>query len=619
MRRSIATVSLSGTLEEKLRAAAAAGFDGVEIFESDLVSCPWSPEEVRALARELGLAIELYQPFRDFEAVPGEVFDRNLRRARRKLALMDRLGAGTMLVCSSCSPLAVDDDRLAAAQLRELAQLAAERGMRIAYEALAWGRHVADSLHAWRIVAAADHPDLGLCLDSFHILSRGADPAGIRAIPGEKVFFLQLADAPRLPMDVLQWSRHHRCFPGQGDLDVTSLVEHVLAGGYRGPLSLEVFNDVFRQTDPRRSAIDAMRSLLALEESLRDRPGHPRDVELCEPPAPAELAGYAFVEIAVDEASSTRAAALLRSLGFRRGARHRTKPVQLWLQADVRVLLNEGQVRLAGLPSGGAAVAALGLESADVARSVRRAQMLLAPVRPRVHGPGEAQLTEIEAPDGTAVFFCHTGGDDPESWVDDFRPLRSRSAAPGPALTRIDHVAMSQPFGYFDEAALFYRTVLGLRALDGQDLAGPDGLLRSRALGGAQGEVRIALDVPLMGGAAMHAPTLHHVAFACEDVFAAARSARALGAPILAIPANYYDDLTARYDLDAGLLATLREHGVLYDRDEVGGEFFHFYTEMVGRGLFFEVVQRSGGYGGLGAVNAPVRMAAQRERMERYS
>ena len=112
MRRSIATVSLSGTLEEKLRAAAAAGFDGVEIFESDLVSCPWSPEEVRALSLELGLTIELYQPFRDFEAVPGRAFDRNLRRARRKLALMDRLGAGTMLVCSSCSPLAVDDDRL---------------------------------------------------------------------------------------------------------------------------------------------------------------------------------------------------------------------------------------------------------------------------------------------------------------------------------------------------------------------------------------------------------------------------------------------------------------------------------------------------------------------------
>jgi 4-hydroxyphenylpyruvate dioxygenase len=615
MRRSIATVSLSGTLAEKLRAAAAAGFDGVEMFESDLVSCPLSPEEVRALARELGLGIDLYQPFRDFEAVPGDVFDRNLHRARHKLALMDRLGASTMLVCSNCSPLAIHDDGLAAAQLRELARVAAERGMRIAYEALAWGRHVRDFLHAWRIVAAADHPHLGLCLDSFHVLSRSADSAGIRAIPGEKVFFLQLADAPRLPMDVLQWSRHHRCFPGQGDLDVTTLVEHVLAAGYRGPLSLEVFNDLFRQTDPRRSAVDAMRSLLALEESLLRRAGHRRDVELCDPPTPAELAGYAFVEIAVDEASSTPAAALLRSLGLHRTARHRTKPVQLWRQGGVRVLLNADERRPAARPSGEAAVTALGIESADVARSVRRARVLLAPVRPRIHGPCEAELTEIEAPDGTAVFFCPTGGDDPGNWVGDFLPVRARREAPPAAFTRIDHVGLSQPFGYFDEAALFYRAALGLRALDGQELAGPDGLLRSRALGGSSGELRIALEVPLMGGAAAHSPALHHVAFACEDVFAAARTARALGAPVLAIPGNYYDDLAARFDLGSDLLATMREHGVLYDRDEVGGELFHFYTETVGSSLFFEVVQRVGGYGGLGAVNAPVRMAAQRKRM----
>ena len=37
--------------------------------------------------------------------------------------------------------------------------------MRIAYEALAWGRHVSEYDHAWRIVAAADHPALGVCLD----------------------------------------------------------------------------------------------------------------------------------------------------------------------------------------------------------------------------------------------------------------------------------------------------------------------------------------------------------------------------------------------------------------------------------------------------------------------
>src|SRR3954467_9966576 len=198
---------------------------------------------------------------------------------------MEDLGADTMLVCSNVSPHAIDDDALAAEQLRALADRAERRGMRIAYEALAWGRHVSEYDHAWRIVAAADHPALGTCVDSFHILSRGTSLDAIGAIPSEKLFFLQLADAPHLVMDVLQWSRHYRCFPGQGGFDLAAFVGHVLDAGYAGPLSLEVFNDVFRQADPERMAVDAMRSLLLLEEAAG----------ITALPTAAPLHGYAFI------------------------------------------------------------------------------------------------------------------------------------------------------------------------------------------------------------------------------------------------------------------------------------------------------------------------------------
>ena len=56
MRTSIATVSLSGTLEAKLQASAAAGFDGVELFEPDLIASTRTPEQVRELAAALGTA-----------------------------------------------------------------------------------------------------------------------------------------------------------------------------------------------------------------------------------------------------------------------------------------------------------------------------------------------------------------------------------------------------------------------------------------------------------------------------------------------------------------------------------------------------------------------------------
>src|SRR5205807_5253187 len=116
--------------------------------------------------------------------------------------------------------------------------------------------------------------------------------------------------------------------------------------------------------------------------------------------------------------------------------------------------------------------------------------------------------------------------------------LPDRAAAPAAGLMRIDHVELSQPFGHFEEAALFYRSVLGLWRLDQQELATPYGLQRASTLSDPDGVVRIALDVPLLGDAGQPREC-HHVALACDDVLATARSLRTLGAPLLAIPENY--------------------------------------------------------------------------------
>lgn len=585
MRRSIATVCLSGTLDDKIAAAAAAGFDGIEIFENDLVVSPWSPAEVRRRCADLGLTIDLYQPFRDFEAVPPDLLRANLARAGRKFDVMADLGADTMLVCSSVSEAAVDDDNLAAAQLRELADRAAARGMRIAYEALAWGRHVSTWDHSWRIVRRADHPALGLCLDSFHILSRSTPIDGIAGITPGKIFFLQLADAPRLRMDVLQWSRHHRLFPGQGSFDLAGFVGLVLRAGYTGPLSLEVFNDVFRQADPDRTAVDAMRSLVTLEDTA--------------PPAP-ELAGYAFTEFGVDGPAGTDLGKALRRLGFTHVGQHRSKPVQLWEQGGCRVVLNSAVVR----PQ--AALSAFAVSSADPAASAARAATLLAPALPREQGPREADLTAVAAPDGTSVFFASRG----DAWRADFLSTGD-SAGGGAGLLAVDHVGLTQPFDHFDEAGLFYRGVLGLDRLTTEEYAAPFGLMRSRAFADAGRRVRLALTVALLrrGGWAPAVAEPQHVAFTTDDIF---DTAARVGGPLLPAPDNYYADLGARFALSDPFVSSLSEHGILYDRDADGGELFQLYTPIHGGRVFFEVVQRRGGYDGFGDVNAPVRMAAHR-------
>ncbi|MET7651419.1 MULTISPECIES: TIM barrel protein [unclassified Streptomyces] len=607
MRTSIATVSLSGSLTEKLTAAARAGFDGVEIFENDLLASPLTPEEIRDRCADLGLGIDLYQPMRDMEAVPAEEFTRGLRRARHKFEVMNRLGADTVLVCSSVSPLAVDDDALAAAQLSELADLAQDFGIRVAYEALAWGRHVSTYDHAWRIVETAGHPALGTCLDSFHILSRSSGPKdleGIEDIPGEKIFFLQLADAPLLGMDVLQWSRHHRCFPGQGGFDVAGLVKHVLRTGYAGPLSLEVFNDVFRQAEAGPTAVDARRSLLLLQEEAGIRTL----------PAPAVPTGVAFAELVTHDAEPV--VPLLTGLGFARTARHRGKPVELWERGEARILVNTGPATLSrsrprsrgATPVDGTTLAAIGLESPDPAAAARRAEALLAPVLPRRRAAADAALDAVAAPDGTELFLCATNRPGLPDWRADFEDVPTPAAPARSDAFRIDHVALTQPWHHFDEAVLFHRGVLGLDAQESVDVADPYGLLRSRAVTNADGSVRL----PLTVGAAPGDDTAQarHIALGTEDVVAAARRFTEAGGRLLPIPANYHDDLAARFEFADGELETYRELGILYDRD-AHGVFRHCYTHTVGR-VFFELVQRDGGYQGYGAANAPVRLAAQR-------
>ncbi|MEV0897589.1 TIM barrel protein [Actinoplanes sp. NPDC049802] len=618
MRRSIATVCVSGTLDDKLTAAAAAGFDGIEMFENDLVVSPRSPAEIRRRCADLGLSIDLYQPFRDFEAVPGELLKANLERAERKFGVMAELGVDTVLVCSSVSPAAVDDDDLAAAQLALLADRAAGHGMRVAYEALAWGRHVSTWDHSWRIVEQADHPALGLCLDSFHVLSREVPPDGIAGITPGKIFFLQLADAPHLRMDVLQWSRHHRLFPGQGAFDLPRFVSLALAAGYGGPLSLEVFNDVFRQSDPARTAVDAIRSLTLLEDRLAalapsttaaptdrsatsvtptDRSGARRL------PSAPRLTGHAFTEFAVDGRSRPELRSALRGLGFAHTGQHRTKPVELWEQGACRIVLNSAVTQ-----PGPAAISAFAVTSENPPLSLARAEALSAPAHPNVREPGEAELAAITAPDGTNVFVTHPGDD----WRSDFLPTGT-APGPGAGLLTVDHLGLAQPFDHFDEAGLFYHSVLGLDHLATEEFAAPYGLMRSRAVADPDRNVRLALTVALLrrGDWAPGVADPQHVAFTTADLIA---TAGALTLPSLPVPANYYDDLAARFNLPADYVATLSRHGILYDRDPSGGELLHLYTPVLGGRVFFEIVERRHGYDRFGESNAPVRMAAQRHR-----
>jgi len=606
--KSIATVSLSGTLTEKLEAAASIGFDGVEIFEADLLAFDGSPADVRKICEGLGLAITIYQPFRDFEAMPPEYRVRNLDRAERKFDVMQALGTDLVLVCSNLHLAALDDDTRAAADLAEMAERAARRGLRVGYEALAWGRHVNRWRHAWRIVQRAAHPALGLIVDSFHTLAAGDDPKGIADVPGDKLFFVQLADAPRLSLDVLSWSRHFRNFPGQGELDVGGFLRAVLATGYTGPLSLEVFNDEFRAAAARLVARDALRSLLLVEAEAGG------GVAL---PAPPVLDGVEFIEFAVDDTARQELADFLATLGFRYAGRHRSKAVDLYRQGRINLVLNAEQDSAAAehFQLHGPSVCAMALRVDDVARTLERARLLLCPEWHERIGVGERSIPAVRAPDGMLIYLVQpeTGGRG--FWEDDFHLEPEAEERVG--LAGIDHIVLALQLGRMEAFILFWRAIFGLVPQPKLETPDPYGLVQSRALVSPNGSVRLALNASESRAtttgrfvSAYAGAGVHHIALATRDIMRTAEALENRLARLLPMSGNYYDDLSARWGLDDMMLAGLRRHGLLYDRDN-DGEFWHLYTDAFEDRFFFEAVQRRGGYAGFGAANAPVRAAAQ--------
>jgi 4-hydroxyphenylpyruvate dioxygenase len=606
----IATVSLSGALPEKLEAAAAVGFDGVEVFENDLLTFDGTPADVQGIAEGLGLALAIFQPFRDFEAMPAAQRARNLDRAERKFDVMHALGTDLVLVCSNVAEGALNDDARAAADLFEMAERAARRGLRVGYEALAWGRHVNDWAHAWKIVREADHPALGLIVDSFHTLAHGDDVAPLATVPPEKLFFVQLADAPRLTLDPLSWSRHFRLFPGQGGLDVTGFLRAVLASGYRGPLSLEVFNDDFRAAPARLIARDGLRSLLLAEA----------DAGGAQLPAVPTLDGFEFVEFAVDDASGRELATFLGALGFREAGVHRSKSVRLYAQGHANVVLNAEPDSAAAehFHLHGPSVCAMALRVDDAERALARARALLcAEWRERI-GPDERAIPAVRAPDGTLVYLVEPDSSGRSIWQDDFELAAAAGAQPGDVVG-IDHVAQALPAGRMDSFVLFYRALFGLLPEPLLELPDPYGLVRSRAMSSPDGSVRLPLNISESREtatgrfvSAYAGAGVHHVAFAVRDLARAVEAARTGGTRMLPIPPNYYDDLGARFGLDDHALAGLQTLDLLYDRD-AGGEFRHAYTEPLADRCFFELVERRG-YRGFGAANAAVRLAAQAQR-----
>ena len=619
LRTCIATVSIAGDFREKLAAISRAGYTGIEIFEQDFVAYDGAAVDVGWLVEDYGLEIMLFQPFRDFEGLPEPYRSRAFDRAERKFDLMNSMGADLVLICSNLSAHALGGIDRAADDLAALGERAKARGIRIGFEALAWGRHINDHRDAWEVVRRADHSHVGLILDSFHTLSRKIDPDTIRAIPGDKIFFVQLADAPLIDMDLFYWSRHFRNMPGEGDLPVVDFMRAVSSTGYAGPLSLEVFNDQFRGGSPVEIARDGHRSLLGLMDDVRR--SEP-DIRLPVPDMPprAQCAGVEFIEFTTSEEEAADLADFLSVMGFVPVGNHVSKQVAHWRQNEINILINTEESGFAhsAYQTHGTSVCDIAFRVDDAVSAMERARLLGAEIVTTPAGRGELAIPAIKGVGGGILRFV----DDASgltNWCDvDFRPVEAAAPETGVGLQKIDHLAQTMKYGDMLTWTLFYTSILDAEKVSMVDVVDPGGLVRSRAIQNVSGDLRITLNgaenLDTLAGQFIDrtfGAAVQHLAFGCEDIFVTAEALAARGFEALAISPNYYEDLGARFGLEEAFLQRLQASKILYDED-AGGRYFQLYSRQRTSEVFFEIVQRDGGYDGYGAANAPFRISAQK-------
>lgn len=599
MFRSISSISFSGQLEDKIDAAAKAGFDGIEIFREDIIGFEAPLEEIRDYAAQAGIAIVSLQSLRDFEGYTGAARAAAFRRAGRFLDLASRIGAPRLIVCANTDPQS--DPALASADLRELAAMAGARGLRLGYEALASSAHHNTVEAAWQVVRAADAYNLGLVIGAVHLFAMDGDPAMLATIPAAKIELVHLADAPTTRIDRALLTQSFRLFPGQGSLPVAELYARLIAQGFDGPMSIEIFSEQIRALPPSQIAGDGMRAFHLLEDLCRHGGA-----------AHCDLVAPAFAEFAAPAKAADALIGLLQALGF--GRTHVAGEVSLWRNGGVVLAVNG---RESGLAHAiylvqGVSISGLGLIVDDPDQIDQRSGRFHGERFERAEPPYD--LPVLRGPGGSVFHLC-TG---PIESAPGFAAFCPTGAAPGEGLSRIDHFAQAFQPNLFLSGLMFYRAFFNMHSEAMRDVLDPHGTVHSRTLSNDDGQLRLSINASFGAGTTTQrfleksgfAPW-HHIALATEDILAFA--ARLRPADVLPIPANYYEDLPLRFDISPELLERLAQHNILYDRDE-GGEYFQIYTRAI-NGFFFEIVERRG-YRGMGAPNAAVRMLAQLREIE---
>ena len=451
-----------------------------------------------------------------------------------------------------------------------------------------------------------NHPAFGTCLDVAKALSENRRPAIYRHLDLSRLQICIISDS-------INTGEIDFCLPGLGNLNLVGFIHLLVRGGFIGPWAIKVPKSLctsvgFKQTE---------RALLNLLDAAGENTPKLQNT-LPDLPPKAIGMGVEFIEFAIDDTNQDQLENQLLALGFRRERRHRFKPVVLWRQGAINIVLNRSPEAARSLPKHhGPFVCDMGLKVGDGPACVARSKAMGAtPFLTQEHS-NEVSIPAIVEESGSMVHLLDERSETHRVWDLDFIPLNEPWAGQPAGLRRIDHVAQTYTTREMHRWMLFYLSTFKMHARSAFDVSDLAGLVNSRAIETPEGEIRLTLNgtddtKTLAGKFVGQGPktSVQHIAFQTDDIFETSNLIAARGFKRLSIESAYYDNLGERFNLSATQVKDLHAANILYSEDEKG-HFYQIYSMPLTGGFFFEIVQRCNGYRGYGSANAAVRLRAQ--------
>ncbi|MCS7225353.1 MAG: sugar phosphate isomerase/epimerase [Armatimonadetes bacterium] len=257
------------SLEEKIRAAAEAGFAAVELWFADIrayQNTGGNLEDLKKLLNDSGLSVPSMIALHGWMDSYGDVYLRAMDECRNLLQLASQLGAAAVVASPSIrmetSPLDLDDT---ARRFQALLQEGKKVGVLPMMEFLGFSPKVFRVDQAWEIVKRTGDPDARIVLDPFHLWRGGSSLNDVPDLPGDRVGILHFNDVPATAIRE-ESGDEVRVMPGDGHLPLKELVQELVRRGFQGVISVELFNRDYWQQPPLTVAKIALEKTKAIVE-----------------------------------------------------------------------------------------------------------------------------------------------------------------------------------------------------------------------------------------------------------------------------------------------------------------------------------------------------------------